>query len=484
MPKYLIQEGNPYLASWLYNYSSFEKQPHNQNELPTKDSIIYQAPYHAAQLVDPRLNTTEVKRWTSVTDDGELLNKLLQIYFLTEYTWYPAFQKDYFLEDMAAGRKQYCSSLLVNAILASACHGNSKMMNRAKSWNPQTLGYQFLAEARRLWEFEAGNVQLTTIQAAIVISIVHDANGSDKIGNSYLAQAVLAAHSIQLFSPPTKAIDDAEYNARAITAWALFGLQAVHSFHVFKAPLLATPPKIVLPSTDNGSNSYGEFWVQYPPNRQPVSVGYGNTFKAIADFRAIMNDIAAAFFDEGNRDSNATLNRIQTFCVQLDKTLIMTSKLASYDTIVQKTLSDAKIRLETLLRLYYLRHGYESYDIFMIHLLSFIGFMHIKALKGAEATEVESRRSTVVLTAQGLRDQSRCCYLAGLVFSVMKGNMGVEGEQLLKGIEDLQEEDEEEEMSLAEQIQSSWPIDIEWIDIEPENQRLGNLVKKTNELGV
>jgi hypothetical protein len=69
-------------------------------------------------------------------------------------------------------------------------------MNRAKFWNPQTLGYQFLAEARRLWEFETGNVHLTTIQAAMVISIVHGANGSDKIGDSYLKQAVSAAHSI------------------------------------------------------------------------------------------------------------------------------------------------------------------------------------------------------------------------------------------------------------------------------------------------
>jgi hypothetical protein len=169
--------------------------------------------------------------------------------------------------------------------------------------------------------------------------------------------------------------------------------------------------------------------------------------------------------------------------IYLLETLIVISKPATYDISVQQTLSDAKIRLETLLRLYYLRHGYESYDLFMIQLLSFLGFAHIKALKGAEATEVESRRSAVALTAQGLRDQSRNCYLAGLVFRVMKGNIGVQGESLLKEIEDLQE-DEEEELLVAEQVQSSWPIDIEWIDIEPEKQRLGNLVKKTKELRV
>jgi hypothetical protein len=170
--------------------------------------------------------------------------------------------------------------------------------------------------------------------------------------------------------------------------------------------------------------------------------------------------------------------------IYLLETLIVISKPATYDTSVQQTLGDAKIRLETLLRLYYLRHGYKSYDIFMVQLLSFLGFAHIKALKGAEATEVESRRSAVVLTAQGLRDQSRNCYVAGLVFRVMKGNMGVEGESLLKEIEDLQEEDEEEELMMAEQVHSLWPIDLDWINIEPEKQRLENLVKKTKELHV
>jgi hypothetical protein len=49
-----------------------------------------------------------------------------------------------------------------------------------------------------------------------------------------------------------------------------------------------------------------------------VSAGYGNTFKALADLRIIMNDIAAAF-NEVNRDSSATVHMIQMFCVQLDR---------------------------------------------------------------------------------------------------------------------------------------------------------------------
>ncbi|KAF4997868.1 hypothetical protein FGRMN_3569 [Fusarium graminum] len=518
IPAFLIQKGNPYLASWLYKYSSYSENPGNDKESPAGDPVVYQIPFHAAEIVDPRLSIIKAKTWTSIIDDDVVLRKLLQIYFLTEYTWFPAFQKDYFLDDMASGGTRYCSPLLVNAILASACHGYSKTTNRAKFWNPQTLGYQFLAEARRLWDIEVGNAQLTTIQAAIVISIVYDANGSDKIGNLYLTQAVSAAHSMHLFSPPTQPPDRTEYNARAVTAWALFGLQAVHSFHVFQAPLLAVPPEIALPSTDEASNCYGDFWLRYPSQETPVSVGYGNTFRAMADFRAIINDLAITFFGHVRRDPGATINRIRTFCTQLDgwyrdlpvelksrnicfpwqlklhmhyynliiyllETLVLTSKRATYDISVQQTLSEAKIRLETLLRLYYLRHGYESYDIFMINMLSFLGFIHTKTLEDAEEIELESRRSSVALVAQGLREQSRNCYLALVVFRVLKDSMGVEIKRILQDSEDVQE-DEDEEMLVARQVQSSWPMNMEWIDTNPDDKRLENLINKANEIRI
>lgn len=99
------------------------------------------------------------------------------------------------------------------------------MLKRAEFWNARTLGYQFLAEARRLWELEIGDARITTIQAAIVLSIVHDANGSDKIGKLYLEQAVSAARGMQLFVLSTQSDRDSQH-VRTFTAWALFGIQA------------------------------------------------------------------------------------------------------------------------------------------------------------------------------------------------------------------------------------------------------------------
>lgn len=122
IPTFLLRQGNPYLDSWLYKCSSFGEHRSNVDKVPSKPSLDrYYMPYHAVEIIDPRLTNISAKKWTVVTGDDKLVRKLLQTFFLTEYSWYPTFHKDHFLEDMAHGRPRFCSSLLVNAILASAC---------------------------------------------------------------------------------------------------------------------------------------------------------------------------------------------------------------------------------------------------------------------------------------------------------------------------------------------------------------------------
>ncbi|KAF4344780.1 nitrogen assimilation transcription factor nirA [Fusarium beomiforme] len=515
MPRFLFREENQYLDSWLYKYSSSEtREPQDDNSLVDK-AIIYQVPYHAAEMIEPCLDQIKARKWTSIVDDDILMRELLQTYFLTEYTFFPAFPKDYFLQDMAAGRKNYCSPLLVHAVLASACHGYPKMDRRSRFWNPQTLGYRFLAEARRLWELEIGQAHLATIQAAIVLALVYIANGSDEVGRSYLIQAVAAAHAMQLFSIKPKTSDDRDYKARAVTAWGLFGLQAVQCFHAFKAPLLLMPPSIPIADQDG---CCGEFELYYPSTQGPVQVNYGHTFQALSELRVIINDVAAVFFSDLKVTSQNAVNKIRGFCIRLDswyrnlppdlsareicfpwqlkihmhyyhlsiyllETLCMSSTQALHDESVQKVLSDAKTRLETLLRLYYLRHGFVSHDVFVLSPLSFLGFMEVKSLKGADGAELEGRRSTVVLVAKGLRDQSENCYLARLLLLILKGSIGSQNDFLLKDLE-IEEEDGEEVKVMKEQVNSSWPLDLEWIDVDPEEQRLGNLIKKTKDLQI
>jgi len=81
----------------------------------------YLKPYLVAETVDPRLDQIQPSAWTNVSTDDDLMRRLLRLYFLHEYHWLPCFHKDCFLDDMLSGSKKYCSSLLVNTVLAQAC---------------------------------------------------------------------------------------------------------------------------------------------------------------------------------------------------------------------------------------------------------------------------------------------------------------------------------------------------------------------------
>jgi hypothetical protein len=81
----------------------------------------YAKPLFAAEMVDPLLAEARPSQWTQVSSNDLLLRKLLEGYFMFEYPWDFIFHKDYFLEDMVSGNNRFCSSLLVNALLAKAC---------------------------------------------------------------------------------------------------------------------------------------------------------------------------------------------------------------------------------------------------------------------------------------------------------------------------------------------------------------------------
>jgi hypothetical protein len=227
----------------------------NPSALPKPSNyFVYQIPYHAAEVIDARLQSVNVRTWTRVSVSNTKFAKLLSLYLQFEYPIFPFFQKDIFLDDLVAGEQNFCSSLLVNAILATACVSrlcflisfffflfgrgvgadillliNLKHLlpdneKRVEFWNPDTLGYAFMAEARRLWEFEVGRKHITNVQAALILGLRHMRDGSDKVGLTYLFQSVTTAESLQIFLPAPE-LSKRTADAYTVTAWALFSWQ-------------------------------------------------------------------------------------------------------------------------------------------------------------------------------------------------------------------------------------------------------------------
>lgn len=123
---------NPYLNSLVYEAASLYSNNRTGEQSASgllaslaseEQRSLYLKPFHAAQVIEPLLSDAKPSIWTTVCKDDELMRGLLNVLFRCEYQFTAAFHKDLLLEDMAAKRTDFCSSLLVNVILAYACVG-------------------------------------------------------------------------------------------------------------------------------------------------------------------------------------------------------------------------------------------------------------------------------------------------------------------------------------------------------------------------
>lgn len=124
-PSYIAN--NPYLNSIVYEATSLYSQAEQRESRLVSDITsdkyhsLYVMPFHAGQVVEPRLSDARPSRWTTICSDDMLMRDLLAVFFRCEYQFTSAFHKDLFLEDMTAIRYDFCSSLLVNVVLAYSC---------------------------------------------------------------------------------------------------------------------------------------------------------------------------------------------------------------------------------------------------------------------------------------------------------------------------------------------------------------------------
>ncbi|KAI0887566.1 uncharacterized protein GGS22DRAFT_186400 [Annulohypoxylon maeteangense] len=479
MPATIMVPDNLYLRSFIYE-TTFHAHPTHGSALDVNreghGDDRYLKPYHAAQLVEPSFSNIKVSEWTPVLKDDHVLRKLLQAYLYYQHSWTAAFHMDYFLQDMAAGRTRFCSTLLVNAVLAAACAMSRELPDRNKFWVPQTLGYQFLAEAKRLWEIESGSVpgKLTTIQAAIILSIVATTTAMDKVGTSYLLQAMAMATNINLFTATCGTRDGITRKARAFTAWGLFCWQAWQRFYFGLPPLLASAPAYPLPDPMVDPKWFGEVWIRYPLGQDIYPTHLGCTMKANFELRKLMNEMASQIFED-NGSPHITVEKalecksmLDNWFSNLPEPLIPTKvvlpdhikiHIEYYGTMItlvrllaqcgtpldltwQNVITHAEVRLETLLRLYYLRHSFESYDPLLMHWLMFLGDSILLKLDSPQAIlqipsyhprpNPESLRSTLILCAKGLYDQSRNFHIAVLLYRLLRDRMKANDLDLLR----------------------------------------------------
>jgi len=165
-------ESHDKIAEWLAPLEAFEVQ-----------SPIGSL-HSTAELSDHEMGGTSSSfLWTSVTSDSSILDHLFQLYFAWVHPVHTLFSEGHFVDSFRNQSQTYCSSVLVNAMCALACHLHSN----SDPDDIEQLGHNFSDAARS--EIHPHDRSVTTIQAFAVMFLVDCARGRSLRAASYLRVA-------------------------------------------------------------------------------------------------------------------------------------------------------------------------------------------------------------------------------------------------------------------------------------------------------
>ena len=198
-----------------------------------------------------------ITSWTQVTDDPDLVLHLMNMYFTWHYTYFTTMSKTLFYRDFSLGRPppntkrktHYCTSLLVNAILALGCHFTSHSGARENQEDSATAGDHFFREAKRLImeNDEHEKPRLTTVQALALMSVREAGCGREAKGWVYSGMSFRMACDMglnlntgQLTMNKHVNGDEAEEDVRRITFWGCFLFDKCWSNYLGRLPQLPT----------------------------------------------------------------------------------------------------------------------------------------------------------------------------------------------------------------------------------------------------
>ena len=172
--------------------------------------------------------------WTNATTDPELVVHLLNLYFCWHYAYFTCLSKSLFYRDFLLGKppsnapkrkQEYCTPLLVNAMLALGCHFTSWPNAREDPLNSATAGDHFFREAKRLIleNDEHENPSLPNVQALALMSVREAGCGREARGWVYSGMSFRMGYDLGLnVEAESSKLSDQEKDARRVTVWGCF----------------------------------------------------------------------------------------------------------------------------------------------------------------------------------------------------------------------------------------------------------------------
>ncbi|KAL9046813.1 MAG: hypothetical protein Q9214_000455, partial [Letrouitia sp. 1 TL-2023] len=238
-----------------------------------------------------------ITSWTEVTNDPELIAHLINLYFTYHYTYFTTLSKGLFYRDFLLGKPpsennrkyEYCTPLLVNAILTLGCHFTSWPAARSDSNDSATTGDHFFKEAKRLIleNDEHEKPRLATVQALALMSVREAGCGREGKGWVYSGMSFRMASDLGLnVDSGTSTLDEQEIDARKITIWGCFLFDKCWSNYLGRQPQLPIS-SITVPKFDVFPMEDSETWSPY------TDVGMGEAHSQPSRTRTIALQISS-----------------------------------------------------------------------------------------------------------------------------------------------------------------------------------------------
>jgi hypothetical protein len=152
-------------------------------------------------------------------------------------------------------------------------------------------------------------------------------------------------------------------------------------------------------------------------------------------------------------------------------------------------LIQSRASFETIIRLYYLRHGFEHADTYIIHGLTVLGFMSLRESQSFQSssdplqtTRHEDIRSSLILASMGLNYQEKNYYLAFILFHLIRNEMSIRDVEISEKWMVVRKEPSGVSRMRARHVQSLYPVNTINITQHPEEHRVGEMVEKYEDL--
>lgn len=159
--------------------------------------------------------------WTDVTKDVGLINDLVKLYFSWEHPMFSFICREPFLRDFHDGRRRYCSSALVNAMLSLACRFLDPSSERPDGLQ---LSDCFFYKAKQHLA-DDNETTLPGIQALGLLSLREMVWGLEDESMQLAEECAKMALSMNIDKNEGSTVNDAEYcTVRATTICGAFSL--------------------------------------------------------------------------------------------------------------------------------------------------------------------------------------------------------------------------------------------------------------------